>query len=490
LKLLFFEVAQSSSFQAQVFFSLLFTMAEPPAAFRAAMASIGLNLATRTAINNQGYHVIGDLTLTDDTTIKKYLAKSISPAANGVQAAGNAAQQVRLPLVAMHKLRAMRYWVLAQRRQGLVEDANDFDNEVAVATLAIMRAEDEFKEASAAIVLDKPTPLTDIHKWTKFWLKFMTYLGRVHGAAKIPLTYLIRKQGEVTAAVLAADYLTIEDRLLATTVLAGSHFALDNVTLYNEFKPLVVDGPGWGFIKKFDKTQNGRGAVLALQAQAEGQSALQTRKNKAYASCMNAIYKGPRKGYSFDNYVSLHQEAHNELMDLEEPVPEAKKVTDFLKGIQATELSIGKSIVLGELKYLSDFEACQQFLGTLVLNTTIQAKAERNVSAVHSNSGGSGSGGSSLVDKVKGGSYSDAQWGGLSSSEKDRVNKYREGAAHKKKNKNKQRNQKRKLAKAKSARENDADGEDDEVEEEPARPKSNAGSQFGSNGNAKKSKKN
>jgi hypothetical protein len=94
------------------------------------------------------------------------------------------------------------------------------------------------------------------------------------------------------------------------------------------------------------------------------------------------------------------------------------------------------------------------------------------------------------VDKVKGGSYSDAQWGGLSSSEKDRVNKYREGAAHKKKNKNKQRNQKRKLAKAKSARENDADGEDDEVEEEPARPKSNAGSQFGSNGNAKKSKTN
>jgi len=179
-------------------------------------------------------------------------------------------------------------------------------------------------------------------------------------------------------------------------------------------------------------------------------------------------------------------------MDLEEPVPEAKKVTDFLTGIQATELSIGKSIVLGKLKYLSDFEACQQFLGTLVLNTTIQAKAERHVSAVHSNSGGkgsSGSSGSSLVDKVKGGSYSDAQWGGLSSSEKDRVNKYREEAAQKKKSKNKQRNQKRKLAKAKSAREDNADDGDDEVEDEPAQPRSNAGSQFGSNGNSKKSKK-
>ena len=41
--------------------------------------------------------------------------------------------------------------------------------------------------------------------------------------------------------------------------------------------------------------------------------------------------------------MNIHQEAHNELLDLEEPVPETKKVTDFLKGIQAFELSVGKS---------------------------------------------------------------------------------------------------------------------------------------------------
>jgi len=85
--------------------------------------------------------------------------------------------------------------------------------------------------------------------------------------------------------------------------------------------------------------------------------------------------------------VNIHQEAHNELLDLEEPVPETKKVKDFLKGIQAPELSVGKSIVLGDLKRLSDFEECQQFLGTLIQNTTVQVKAERNVSAVHSNGG-------------------------------------------------------------------------------------------------------
>jgi hypothetical protein len=182
--------------------------------------------------------------------------------------------------------------------------------------------------------------------------------------------------------------------------------------LYDEFKPLVVDGPGWGFVKKFDRMKNGRGTVLALKSQAEGLSAMITRKSKAYASLLTAIYKGPHRGYNFDNYVNIHQEAHNELLDLEEPVPETKKVTDFLKGIQAPELSVGKLIVLGDLKRLSDFKECQQFLGTLIQNTTVQAKAERNVSAVHSNGGGNGSGGSALVAKVKGGLYSDAQWGG------------------------------------------------------------------------------
>jgi hypothetical protein len=33
---------------------------------------------------------------------------------------------------------------------------------------------------------------------------------------------------------------------------------------YNDFKSLALKGPGWNFIKAFDWTKNGRGAVLAL----------------------------------------------------------------------------------------------------------------------------------------------------------------------------------------------------------------------------------
>jgi hypothetical protein len=79
--------------------------------------------------------------------------------------------------------------------------------------------------------------------------------------------------------------------------------------------------------------------------------------------------------------VSLHQEAHNQLLDLKEEVPETKKVTNFLKGIQdLVRLSVGKSIILGDPRKMSDFQECQQYLGTLIQNTGIQAKMEHNVS--------------------------------------------------------------------------------------------------------------
>ena len=75
-----------------------------------------------------------------------------------------------------------------------------------------------------------------------------------------------------------AEYQFMQERLITITALNGTHFDLDNRTLYDEFKPLVVDGPGWSFIKKYDKSKDGRGVVLlALKSQAEGTSAKLTR---------------------------------------------------------------------------------------------------------------------------------------------------------------------------------------------------------------------
>jgi hypothetical protein len=263
--------------------------------------------------------------------------------------------------------------------------------------------------------------------------------------------------------------------------LSGPHFKLDNRMLYDEFKALVVDGPGWSFVKKYDKQKSGRKAVLALKTQAEGTSSKITRKNAAYATLASAAYHGPRKGgFTFANYVTLHQGAHNELLDLDEPVSETKKVTDFLTGIRDPNLNTGKSIVLGDPGKLEDFEACQQYLSTLVTTLGNQAKVERHVSAVKTGGGGGGS----LVDKIKGGSYTDEQFHSLSPEEKKHVTQLREEAKKKRSAKRKAQ-RKRKAARLKSEREAGSDPGDDETPEAEA----SAGAQFGANGNRKKKSK-
>jgi hypothetical protein len=337
----------------------------------------------------------------------------------------------------------MRYWVLAQRCIGVDNpNVNDFAGEVIEETLARMKADSDFKLATEDTNIRKPEKLTDLAKWTKFWELLTTYLGRVKGAALTPLSYLVSDHEEVTRAHHDAEYQSVQERLIATTALNGTHFNLDNRTLYDEFKPLVVDGPGWSFIKKFDRLKDGRAAVLALKSQAEGTSAKLTRKQSAYASIASSAYLGPRKGFTFASYVTLHQSAHNELLDLEEPVSESKKVTDFLKGIRDPSLNTGKSIVLGDPSKLGDFEECQQYLSTVVQNMSAQTKSERQVLSAATDGGG-GRGGSSVVDRIKGGAYSDEQFRALSPDDKRRVQKYRDDAKKKKRSKNKDRKEKR-----------------------------------------------
>jgi hypothetical protein len=450
--------------------------ANPQNAFRTALTRIGFNAATRAAIVENGFETILDLATVQDEDLDK-LPKHLE-AWRDPAAAPNL--QVRIPFLSLKKLKAMRYWVLAQRCVGVATPrAQDFSNVVLEETLARMKADKDYKLATEETEIAKPEKLADLAKWTKFWELLSTFLGRVKGAALIPLSYLVREHGEVTAEILNAEYESVQDRLIATTALSGTHFDMDNRTLYDEFKPLVVDGPGWSFVKKFDRTKDGRGAILALKTQAEGTAAKIMRKQAAYASITSSGYHGPRKGFTFANYVNLHQAAHNELLDLDEPVAETKKVTDFLKGIRDPNLSTAKSIVLGDPIKLDDFEECQRYISTLVSAMANQAKAERHVAAVHSDGGGGGGGSGSLFDKIKGGNYTDEQFRSLTAEEKKKVHKLREDAKKNKSSKRKER-RKRKAAKLKSDRDSasvDGEGSGD--------ASSNAGAQFGSNGSKK-----
>ena len=306
-----------------------------------------------------------------------------------------------------------------------------FDYEAMLEMFELIKERRDRKDASEENP-DKPPHLKDFGSWRIFWEKLDSYFSQTYGVAEIPLNYIYRTHTEVTDEMRVRDYESNDQLYYMITALRGSHYQEDNKRVFAELKDATIDGPGWTFIKQFARTRDGRKAVLTLKAQAEGQAAVQTRKAKAYAKIESARYTGPKRNWTFDNYIERHVSAHAELAELGEPVPEGKKVTDFLKGISAANLENGKDIVLSTLTYRENFEQCQQYLNGLVASKAQQAKIERAVAKIETDKGPKGGkggkqgkegkrgrGGHGLT--IEGRHYSKADWDKLSAEEQKKV---------------------------------------------------------------------
>jgi len=353
-------------------------------AFNAALVRIGFNNDTTETMIDEGFETLEILAEVGESDIDSMI-KNIRETRRmlGANAQGN----VTFPFLAIKRLKAMHTWASELRRTGRSMNAGLFTG--AMINTAVNRYSLDSMRASTLEdeVVEKPKELLDFLKWEAFWEQWKTYMGRTRGAAKCPLTYVFRDHELVDHEMHQAPYDDLDARLVATTVLNGPWFELDNHRVYEEFKILVLKGPGWSFIKTFDRTKNGRGAVMALRRQCEGTSAIQSRKAAAYAKITSARYSGQKKSFTFDNYVKIHQGAHNTLADLGEAVPETKKVTDFLAGITETRLNNAKDLILGDAQKLQNFEACQQYFKPLVYNKMTQERNERQISGLEQRQG-------------------------------------------------------------------------------------------------------
>ncbi len=234
---------------------------------------------------------------------------------------------------------------------GLPSTPQLFTNEVMNNDLLLMRADEIEVAAKAGQVPTKPDPLKTEKDWFKFCEKLMNYLGRIRGAARLPLIYVVRDHDEVTDEIRNREYETHTKEICAVVLLSGQHYEVDNSSVWEIVKSLVIDGFGWSFIKQYDRRMDGRAAIQALRRQCEGKTSIKTQKNKAYSNIASAVYKRIRKQFTFAQYVAIHQAAHNELEDCGEPIPETKKVSDFLAGISDSSLESGITCVLSDDKY-------------------------------------------------------------------------------------------------------------------------------------------
>jgi len=306
---------------------------------------------------------------------------------------------VSMPFMAMKNLKGLRFWADEMKRTGFEANPEDFTEDDAVTFTAKCQEYNDQKDAAKDEDASKPDALKKLTGWALWNESFQNYLRQIMSAAKIPLIYLTRDEKEdPDAEIDPGHFSSSSEYLIEATILSGRHYELDNPRFYRELKSFVVNGEGWSYIKKYERSQNGRSAYMALKTQCEGTASKITRKNKAYASISNAVYSGSRKQYKFQDYINTHQAAHNEVADCDpdEAVPESKKISDFLKGITDPKLESAVSVVLGDLKLMNDFQLCQQYLSTTVENrATLEKSKERNISGLK--------GGGEKAEKGKGG---------------------------------------------------------------------------------------
>ena len=208
------------------------------------------------------------------------------------------------------------------------------------------------------------------------------------------------------------------------------------------------------------RSRDGRNAWKSLISYYEGDSAKTRSKQKCYDSIANANYQGPRKTFDFSCYVAIQQNAHQDLICLNEPIPENKKVRDFLNGITDPQCATIKLNVLSNNTYMNDFHEMVNYVASAIdMTTKNTSTAARQISELNrsnisngSRGRGRGRGRGGLGGRGRGGrgrsrgrgggrgrsdssttsstrSYSAEEWQNLSYSQKQEVYHQRERLA-------------------------------------------------------------
>jgi hypothetical protein len=151
----------------------------------------------------------------------------------------------------------------------------------------------------------------------------------------------------------------------AIVPLSGRYYDLDNQTVFDSLKSRLLNGPAWTWIQDYDTNRDGRGTWKALLSHFKGVGSQIRLKTSTYASIKRMEYKGS-KNFDFDLYKHIHTQAHADLKWYGEPVPETKKVKDFLDGITEPSLQPVKYTIAGFPNLMNIFSEASNYIGQII----------------------------------------------------------------------------------------------------------------------------
>jgi len=378
------------------------------AAFTAALTRPSFSQAAIGAFNNNGLNTSVDLiglNEKDTSQILKIIRTAVPP--------------VVVPYIAQKCLNIFCFWVNRHMQLNESIESGQF-TQAALDAYGRLSAFEANQEEEAAMHVKPPAKYKTDSKWKPFKEGAIAYFNSVKGSHSIPLAYVIRDK-EIPDP--NAIYQTEHHRLISVTPLAGIEYEEDNGKVFDFLKSWTLKGPAWTWMRAFNATRNGRASWQALVQHFEGDAQRDRIKDHAYAAIAAAKYYEDRKKFTFETYVTIHQESYADLSQYGEIISEEKRVRDLLQGIKdnSAAANAAKGTILATPTLRNSFENTVAHLAT-TLQLNMSMNGTRNISS------------SNIHGLHRGGGYQDGEEGpGMYISVATRLNKGK--SSLKKKNK-------------------------------------------------------
>ena len=328
-----------------------------------------------------------------------------------------------------------------------------------------------------------PGKLKDEKNWEDWLTGLQTTLTLIRGVTDVPLLYVIRDNEFPTPGEV---YHTFDEECIAKSPLSGSAFDADAQSVHLIIKTLVLGEIAEQWVQSGFKKKNGRDDLAKLTAHYQGEGNSSRRIYIAENMWRTLHYKNER-AMKFVNFISKAQLMLNIFYKNDEAKSMPAQVRWLLDQVkdpqlQATIAGLNIDVEKDPSHAIWDFSKCANHIASQVRKSS--PEDAKGVSGVSSN----GSGRKGKDGEVFTGTYTSAEWQGLSNDERTAVIKARgakKGGNHKGPAASKQvkaltkqvKKQKKKIASLKkrgSPSASDDDGTDSDKDENP-----NAGTAFG-----------
>ena len=294
-------------------------MAARIASLRSYLAVCGINdtgpvagRQTTELITTQGFASIDDFNGLTQSDIGK-LVKAFNT---------NAATTGTIGFMAQKKLEALAYWVTNQTMRNIPLAIADWN----AGALQQARTDSDIAAERKANpqAPKRPGKIATGLDWYTWIEQFTNYLGAIRGVNDVPLTYVIRKDMPAGWDPVA-DAATPEETLIYQVALTGAAFEADNRTVFTKIMEVTIGETSYEWIKQFEQTKDGRGAMAVLRRHCEGTDFQQLRVTEADRIIREATYTNERH-FPFESYATLLQKAYTTYEQSGQVYPDRAKV--------------------------------------------------------------------------------------------------------------------------------------------------------------------